>query len=320
MGEVATADGRWSHEALTRPDGTRLRLSRWHPGADVPPPADAPTILILPGRAEFVEKYAELAGDLTRRGLHVLSLDWRGQGGASRPLADVGIGHVERFDLFLDDLAACLPRLLDGVGGPVVALGHSMGGHILLRFLAERPHPFAAAILSAPMLGVRTFPLPEAGARLLARWAVAKGWAQRYALGQLPWAAEPAPDFASNKLTSDPVRFARGHALCVADPTIALGGASWGWLDAALSSIHHLFTHDRLENVRLPILLLSARADGIVRPDRHDLAARLLPDCTLVPFPSARHELLMEADPIRDKVLTAIDDFLERTGIVAAKR
>ncbi len=315
-----SADGGWSHEALMRPDGTRLRLSRWRPAEDARPAPGAPTILILPGRAEFVEKYAELAGDLTRRGLHVLCLDWRGQGGSSRPLADAGIGHVDRFDQFLDDLAACLPRLMDGVTGPIVALGHSMGGHILLRFLAERPHPFAAAILSAPMLGVQTFPLPEAGARWLARRAVAWGRGHRYALGQEPWAADPAPDFASNKLTSDPVRFARGHALCVADPSIALGGASWGWLDAALTSIHHLFTHDRLETVRLPILLLSARADGIVRHDRHDLAARLLPDCTLVPFPGARHELLMEADSIRDRVLAAIDDFLGRTGLSATKR
>ncbi|MFV3074288.1 alpha/beta fold hydrolase [Niveispirillum fermenti] len=296
---------------MERPDGAFLRLSRWNPASPAPPP-DAATLLILPGRAEYVEKYAELAGDFTRRGLHVVAMDWRGQGGASRLLPDQSMGHVESFDIFLDDMAAALPRLLDGTAGPALALGHSMGGHILLRFVAERTHPFHGIIASAPMLGINTAPLPEGAARQLARLAVRMGHGQRYALGQLPFAADPPPAFAGNRLTSDPDRFARNHRFCLEDPALALGGASWGWLDAALASIRHYFDQDRLEQVDLPILLLSGRADRIVRTDRHDLAARRLPRCTLASFPEGRHELLMEADPIRNRVLAAIDDFLAR--------
>lgn len=309
-GDVAAlALGHWTYRRLERPDGAFLRLSRWRPDG-VALPATAPTMLVLPGRAECVEKYGELAADLTSRGFHVLSLDWRGQGGSSRPLPDPGIGHVDSFTLFLDDLAAAIQLFQTDMAGPFLALGHSMGGHILLRFVAERPHPFRAVIASAPMLGIRSFPLPEGQARRVARLAVHLGRAHQYALGQKPWTAVPPPPFAGNLLTSDPVRFARGHELLVRDPRLAIGGASWGWLDAAFTSMRHFFEQDRLEEVRLPILILSGRSDRVVRPDRHDLAARRLPDCTLVPFPAGRHELLMEQDTIRDKVLAAIDAFL----------
>ncbi|MFV3127930.1 alpha/beta fold hydrolase [Niveispirillum sp. KHB5.9] len=311
MGGGVTVRGHWAHHMLALPDGTRLRLSRWQPVGPAPLPDDAPTMLVLPGRAAQVERYTELASDLTERGLHVLSMDWRGQGGSSRLLPDAMVGHAVHFDAFLDDLAAALDHWRDGVKGPFLALGHSMGGHILLRFLAERPHPFAGAITCAPMLGINTAPLPEWLARGLARLAVRLGHANDYALLQGPrWARHPPP-FKGNRLTSDPGRFAECYAVMTRDPGVALGGASWGWLDGAFTSIRHFFEQDRLEDVDVPVLLISARADSIVRADRHDEAARRLADCTLVPFAEGRHELLIETDAIRDKVLAAIDSFLD---------
>lgn len=301
--------GDWAHEVLSLADGIRLRLSRWQP-AGSPPPDTAATILVLPGRAAQVERYTELAGDLSMRGLHVLSMDWRGQGGSSRLLADPMIGHVENFNDFQKDLQAALDHWHGQVKGPFLALGHSMGGHNLLRYVAERPHPFAAIIACAPMLGVRTAPLPEWLAKGLARLAVFCGFAKDYALLQGPrWVPTPAP-FAGNRLTSDPNRFALMQDVMARDPSVALGGASWGWLNAAFASLQHFFEMDRLEDVTVPVLILSARADRIVQPDSHDLAARLLPNCTLVSFPQGEHELLIEKDAIRTAVLAAMDTFL----------
>lgn len=310
MGGVTDKRGRWVHEMLALPDGTRLRLSRWQP--PVAPAVDAPTMLVLPGRAAQVERYTELAMDLTARGLHVLSMDWRGQGGSSRLLPDPMIGHAVDFDAFLDDLDAALGHWRDQVSGPFLALGHSMGGHILLRHVAERPHPFAGIIACAPMLAVNTAPLPEWLAVRLARMAVKGGRAALYAPLQGPrWARNPLP-FAGNRLTSDSRRFTLMQQVMEQDPSVALGGASWGWLDGAFTSMRRFFEQDRLEDVRVPVLILSARADRIVRADSHDLAARRLPDCTLVPFATGEHELLIETDAVREKVLAAIDKFMIR--------
>lgn len=308
MGSVTDKVGHWSHEMLGLADGTSLRLSRWQP--PVAPPPNAPTMLVLPGRAAQVERYSELAVDLTARGLHVVSMDWRGQGGSSRLLPDPMIGHAVNFDAYLDDLDGALAHWRDQVTGPFLALGHSMGGHILLRYVAERPHPFAGVIACAPMLAVNTAPMPEWLAVRLARKAVKAGQAALYAPLQGPrWAPNPLP-FAGNRLTADPRRFTLMQQVMERDPSVALGGASWGWLDGAFTSMRHFFEKDRLEDVRVPVLILSARADRIVRASSHDLAAKRLPDCTLVAFPTGEHELLIETDAVRDKVLAAIDMFM----------
>lgn len=313
---MSREQGQWRHQRLERPGGAYLRLSVWQPAAE---PAVTASLLLLTGRSECVEKYAEIAADMAARGLQVLALDWRGQGGSSRDLPNRLKGHIDRFDTYLDDLDAALAILGPQVADmPFFALAHSMGGHLLLRHAAERPCPFKALLVSAPMLGIHTAPFPEPLARLLAAAMVARGRAADYAPGQLDW-AEPDPPFHNNRLTSDPVRFLAGHACYTADPTLALGGATWGWLDAAFRSMAHLLAPGMLERIAVPVLLMSALADRIVRPDRHRQATARLSRGTLKTYPGARHELLMEADPIRNQVLADIDTFLLDQGAFQAR-
>lgn len=309
---MTRAAGLWRHQRLDRPDGAFLRLSFWEPAVPAPPATGS--LLLLTGRSECVEKYAEVAGDMAARGLRICAMDWRGQGGSSRTLANPFKGHIDRFETYLDDLDAALPLLLAEMEpAPVLALAHSMGGHLLLRHVASRPHPFNAVMLSAPMLGIHTAPFPEPAARWLAAHMVARGRATDYAPGQMDW-AQADPAFAGNPLTSDPARFLAGHRCCTDNTSLALGGATWGWLNAAFASMHYLLAPGRLEKVSVPVLLMSALADRIVRPDRHRLAAPRLPHCTFKTYPGARHELLMEADVIRDPVLADIDSFLAAHG------
>ena len=44
------------------------------------------TVVVLGGRAEFIEKYFEVIGELLARDFAVAALDWRGQGGSARRL------------------------------------------------------------------------------------------------------------------------------------------------------------------------------------------------------------------------------------------
>src|SRR5210317_780744 len=77
---------------VTTEDGIRIRVGAW-----VPDDAKA-TVLLFPGRTEYIEKYAPVAGDLARRGYATITIDWRGQGLADRMLDDPRIGHVHIFE------------------------------------------------------------------------------------------------------------------------------------------------------------------------------------------------------------------------------
>src|SRR5947209_6135545 len=61
------------------PDGAKLRWGHL-PAAD--PRAEC---VMVGGFTECIEKYFETMADLTRRGLSVWCLDWRGQGASKRP-------------------------------------------------------------------------------------------------------------------------------------------------------------------------------------------------------------------------------------------
>ena len=69
-------------------------------------------------------------------------------------------GNLTSFDPFIDDLAALLADWAGASQGPHVAIGHSMGGHLLLRTIVEKAPALDAAVLVAPMIGVNSAPFP----------------------------------------------------------------------------------------------------------------------------------------------------------------
>jgi len=111
-------------------DGLKLRSALWEPTRG---PARG-TVCIVPGRGEFIEKYFETAADLRARGFAVATLDWRGQGLSDRPLSDPLKGHVRDFSEYDTDLQAFMQEVvLPDCPPPLFAIGHSMGGTILIR-------------------------------------------------------------------------------------------------------------------------------------------------------------------------------------------
>ncbi|MBU0985681.1 MAG: alpha/beta hydrolase, partial [Proteobacteria bacterium] len=63
------------------------------------------SVILLGGRTEFLEKYADTIGELNHRGFDVYGLDWRGQGLSSRMLSNRHKGFVRTYDDYINDLA-----------------------------------------------------------------------------------------------------------------------------------------------------------------------------------------------------------------------
>ncbi len=305
---VAEAGG--EERRFVAPDGTAVRYAVFAPeGADGAPPA-ARTVL-LPGLAEFIEKYLETVGDLLARRHAVLCLDWRGQGLSDRPLADRERAHVRSMDLFLSDLAGILREsgFLDGPG-PACAVAHSMGGHLALRALLESSLAVDRAVVLAPMIDIPLGAFPRWFARLASNAVVALGLGGRYCPGVGPYRDQPL-GFEGNRLTGDARRYARNLELVDRDPRLALGGPTFGWLAAALRSIDALNRPERLARIDTPILMLLAEREVVVSRAAQSWIADRLPSARPVELPGARHEILSETDAIRAAAWAEIDRFLE---------
>ncbi|PWC83985.1 lysophospholipase [Azospirillum sp. TSH100] len=301
---------------IAMPDGVRLRVAVW------PKPERARgTALVLTGRAEFIEKYAETAGALTARGFRVVALDWRNQGLSDRPLPNRQIHHLTDFMTLVDDLDEVHRQVVAPVaaetGGPVILLAHSMGGLVttlaMARHVDDDPGRYAAVLLAAPMYAIHSGLLPRWLVRVLASLGLACGWGARYALGQGDYDPAEGRFRLDNKITADPRRYAAFHSPFAERPQLRVGGVSFAWVAAALDAEEALRDGLPLERVRTPVLLLSAPGDRVVRAKVHRAVAARLGNAHLVEYPDARHELLMECDVIRDRVWADIDAFLDRT-------
>src|SRR5882724_7204907 len=134
---------------LATPDKRHLRGAVWELPASTPKRA---ICVVLNGHTEFLEKYGEVANELRTRGLEVVSLDWRGQGASERGSYGNRAGHVGNFEEYIFDLASLMLQAVEPIQRalpealPVIALAHSMGAHVLFRYLHDHKRRFAAAI------------------------------------------------------------------------------------------------------------------------------------------------------------------------------
>lgn len=300
----ATAqESRWA-----LPDGHAIRRIAFAPTAEHPVRG---SLLFMPGRGDFYEKYLESLAGWAAQGWHVSAADWRGQGGSGRMAADPLVGHIRDFAVWIADLAALWRDFTANNPPPHVLIGHSMGGHLVLRAVAEGAvHP-DALVLSAPMLGFLSA-IPQAIQHLYARLMCKIGDPARMA-----WPVSEKPgsplDKRATLLTHDPDRYADEEWWRTARPELVIGPASWRWVERAAASIEVLRAPAMLEAVKIPVLLLAAKHDALVSWPAIEQAAARMPRAQLVTWgPEARHEVLREADPVRGKVLAVIDDFLDR--------
>jgi lysophospholipase len=295
--------------ALEASDGVRLRGAVWHGGQAGG--GSRGLVLLLSGRTEFLEKCATPAAELVARGFSVASVDWRGQGLSQRLVDPALKGHVDAFTDFHFDLVALTAHpSVAGIAGPRVVLAHSMGGAIALGAIVRGQIAPDAVILSAPMLGIA---MPW----LMQPVSAATLWIARR-LGKMaawpPFGTVNQPyvftGFDGNILTGDRAMFDWMVAALRWNPALQLSHPTLGWLDAAFSEMTWLAQQGRLE---CPAQCLLGSREAVVDPLAVRTGASRI-GAELVEIAEARHEVLIEAEPMRGQAWAAIDQFLERNG------
>jgi alpha-beta hydrolase superfamily lysophospholipase len=138
-------------------EGLKLHVRTWP--AQVTALADAQStarvVLLVHGLGEHTGRYAEVAAQLSAWGWNVVGYDHRGHGRSDGPRG--GLNHS-------DDLLRDLGRMVDWTreryGGPLLLIGHSLGGLVASRFVAAGleaappawHRPVDALVLSSPAL------------------------------------------------------------------------------------------------------------------------------------------------------------------------
>jgi alpha-beta hydrolase superfamily lysophospholipase len=263
-------------------DGLRLQLRYW------PAAAARGTVLVVHGLGEHIGRYDQLAARLNGWGWSVLGHDQRGHG-----RSEGARGRLPGRDDLLRDLALLVDAARAAAAGPLVLLGHSMGGLVAARFTAGDAaaawvRPVDALVLSSPAL--------DPGMKLWQKLLLA-------VLGAL------APDLAANNglkpewISRDPAVVQR----YIADPLVhdrITPRLARFIVDAGR------FVRKRAADWRVPTLLLWAGSDRCVAPAGSAAFAAAAPAALLHAraFASLYHEIFNE--PEQGEVFAVLRDWL----------
>jgi len=272
------------------------------------------TVVVLNGRNECIEKYFETIRNLAERGLGVATLDWRGQGGSDRMIRDRQRGYVRSFRDYTSDLEQFFEEVvLPDCRGPYYILAHSAGAVVALLAAPSMVNRVRRMVLIAPFLTLPDLPVSISTVRRVCSFFCFLGLGRLYAA----WGRRKKQPFATNKVTTDPARFARNTQLYETYPRLALGGPTIRWLRAAAQASEAISDPDYMDSIKIPLMIIAAGADQVVSTKAVEAYARHLRLGSLLMIDGARHEILQEADIYREPFMAAFDAFIPGTDDTA---
>lgn len=264
-------------------------------------------LVIIGGRTEFLSKYAEFLYDLRDSGYSLYVYDHAGQGESGRLLQDSHKGYIEDFQHYVDDLHTFIETVVNArEHAKLFVLGFSMGGTVAGLYGEQHRTGVNGLLLVSPMFGINTAPFPGWFVHLVCRTINLLGGRTWYVIGGTHFDEDRA--FPGNDITTSKVRFGVNQQLVANRKHIGLGSPTSRWLEEAFRGIRQVMANRA--HLTIPILLLQGAAESVVDVRSHDEFCATLPNCRMVSYPGAKHELLMEQDDTRDQVLCAIREFL----------
>jgi len=292
----------WTHAA----DWVRLRVALWKSSTP-----QKGSVLLFPGRTEYIEKYGRTLSDLQNSGFTTLVIDWRGQGLADRACDDPMKGHVDQFSDYHKDVAAMIEAAeMLHLPRPWYLIGHSLGACIGLRAIQEGL-PVSACAFTSPMWGIQLPPVQRLAVWPFSWAALALGKVKAYAPGTDGTSYVMNTAFVDNRLTNDPEMYQYYIRQIKALPEYQLGGPTIGWL---YQTLKELGTLSKTQSPDLPCLTFCGEQDVVV--DLSAINARLSkwPEAKRVAIPNAKHDIFSEIPQIRKDVVNKMCAFFEEVG------
>jgi pimeloyl-ACP methyl ester carboxylesterase len=292
------------HLEVRLPDGVRLHVT-----ATGPVDAEVTAVLLHGWTLDGRSWHHQLAGLRDRFGdrVRVLTFDARGHGRSScmalrtATLAQLG-----------DDLAAVVDQLVPS--GPIVLIGHSMGGMTVMEYAHRHPDRFTARVAGLVFVSTTAEGHTHTAYGLSPRIARLIRLAETTGAGVLARCGSWRPPHALLRALRPSIRWMLFGDRC--DPadirlvTSAVAHASLrsiGGFRASIGAQHRLDTLAALG--RLPAAALVGDRDRLTPPPCAESIAAALPTTELTVCPGAGHMLMMER---RDEVTAAVAGVLHQ--------
>ena len=285
-------------------DGIRLRVCHWINTSK----EKKGTILLQQGHNEFIEKYYETIQELLDKNYSVIAFDWRGQGMSDHQIDDIHKAFIKDFERHDTDLKYILEEIIDkNFSKPLIGIGHSMGGCIMLSAFHDHPNRFSKGILSAPMLGFKN-------ERFLITASSLMNFFRKdtdYLVGSKPNMGKET-QFQDNDLTSDQKRCKRNIHLVRKCPNIRLWGVTNAFAKAVNKRLKTIRKSNWAEEIGLDLLIINNLKDRVVDSEKINSMEKRLKKSKIISFEKTEHEIFMEKTKYRKIMWKEIDIFLNK--------
>ena len=241
------------------------------------------TLLLLHGFGESLTTWRAVF-DALAAGHRVVALDLPGLGSSAKPDVSYSLpAMTERLSRFVDRWTS----------GPLVVVGHSMGGELAASLALARPDRVKLLVLIAPagyrigLAGI-LHPMSPAKARTLGRYLALRSFVTP--IHDPGWLGEP--DSAADYDPTGDGRYARAAA-------------------RMLEEFDFTGLRERFREIGQPTLLIWGGNDPVIPFAVGDTLSRLIPCVRFFPLPGAFHRPQAEQP---DTVLVALGAFLAHPG------
>lgn len=269
-----------------------LALYDWPVPVSTSAPTTAPvrqprgTVLIVHGLGEHAGRYEEVATHLRQWGFTVRGYDHQGHGRSEGPR-----GALHSDDGLLRDLGTVIDATRQRPDtGPLILLGHSMGGLLVSRAVGTQLRPVDGLVMSSPALGTWMNGAQQALLavlpRLLPQLTIPNGLNPKYV------ARDPAAvaAYRADPLVHDRISARLGGWIHREGPQTLAQASRW----------------------QVPSLLIYAGRDKLVRPDACATFARRAPAAVVQSqcFEPMYHEIFNDTQ--RQQVFDALKGWLDQ--------
>lgn len=262
-------------QTLTTPDGISLALRHWAPGGQA-----RGQLLLVHGLGEHMGRYEAVAQALAAQGWAVQAYDQRGHGASGG-----GRGQMAADDSLLADLGQVLGHLRRAPSaGPLILLGHSLGGLVAARYVAEglqaAPAPWWQAVdglvLSSPALDAGMTAFQKLLTAVVSRVAPSLAVGNGLNVNDICRDPSVVQAYVADPLVHDRISGRLARFIAEAGPWVETLALQW----------------------RTPTLLMWAGADRCVNPAGSARFAAAAPPAVLTakPWPSLAHEIFNEPE------------------------
>ena len=285
-------------------DGIKIRVCHWLQQKE----KSTGTIFLQQGHNEFIEKYYETIQEFIDRGYSVICFDWRGQGMSERMIDDINKSFINDFKRHDKDLEKILEEIIDPFfPKPLIGIGHSMGGCLMLSAFYNHPKKFDYGILSAPMLGFKNEKFLRTASSLMNFFKKDTD----YLIGSKPNMGIETP-FEENDLTTDQKRYKRTQMLVRKMPSIRLWGVTNSFAKAVNKRFKLIRNKNWAEKIGLKILIINSLKDRVVYSKKTSEMSKRLKKSAIINFNNCEHEVFMEKDEHRERFWKEFDNFIKK--------